>query len=413
MKKVLFWDDMVLKNTGGPSGYCYNIHEYLKVNPCPQIDFLSDIIRSSECLQHNEIKEYKPLLPETKLKDFFKKTFVYKWMIELSEKIALLHYFLYGIYTKPFDFEIDIELLNSYSFIHVHFLYDVLRIKNSFPNYKGKIILTSHCPCPWIDERISEGKQWMKVFHYWLIKNECKAYEKADYLMFPCVDAREPYEKNIMIEKVFRSMEQKFFYVPSAINDIAIDEVKMQHLSEIGIPEGSFVITYIGRHCEVKGYDILKRIAPRLLDEFESLYFVCAGRGDIEPLYHPRWIELGFIKNAEEIHYLSDLYVLPNRDTYFDLVALEILRSKTVVVMSKTGGNKFFEKMPEDEITGIHFFDIDNEEQLISIVANLIELKKSNPLQYEAMCSNNRNLYLKKFTVRSFIINYIKSINEL
>lgn len=31
--KVLIWDNFQLKNIGGPMGYCYNIHEFLKKHP--------------------------------------------------------------------------------------------------------------------------------------------------------------------------------------------------------------------------------------------------------------------------------------------------------------------------------------------------------------------------------------------
>ena len=43
MKKVLIWDSFPLKNIGGPFGYCYNLHEFLKEHPTDQITFLSDI----------------------------------------------------------------------------------------------------------------------------------------------------------------------------------------------------------------------------------------------------------------------------------------------------------------------------------------------------------------------------------
>ena len=37
MKKVLIWDDFPMSNIGGPMGYCYNIHEYLKDHPKKQL----------------------------------------------------------------------------------------------------------------------------------------------------------------------------------------------------------------------------------------------------------------------------------------------------------------------------------------------------------------------------------------
>ena len=42
MKKVLIWDTFPLENIGGPMGYLYNLHEYLKEHPSAQITFLSN-----------------------------------------------------------------------------------------------------------------------------------------------------------------------------------------------------------------------------------------------------------------------------------------------------------------------------------------------------------------------------------
>lgn len=48
MKKVLIWDDFPMSNMGGPMGYCYNIHEFLKIYPTQQITFLSDLLPQEE-----------------------------------------------------------------------------------------------------------------------------------------------------------------------------------------------------------------------------------------------------------------------------------------------------------------------------------------------------------------------------
>lgn len=43
---MLIWDNFQLKNIGGPMGYCYNIHEFLKKHPNNQIAFLSDYFKN-------------------------------------------------------------------------------------------------------------------------------------------------------------------------------------------------------------------------------------------------------------------------------------------------------------------------------------------------------------------------------
>lgn len=44
----MIWDDFPMNNIGGPMGYCYNIHEYLKIHPTKQITFLSDLLPEEE-----------------------------------------------------------------------------------------------------------------------------------------------------------------------------------------------------------------------------------------------------------------------------------------------------------------------------------------------------------------------------
>ena len=222
--------------------------------------------------------------------------------------------------------------------------------------------------------------------------------------MFPVKGAREPYEKEPRIKKHFQSREDSIFYCSSAINYRPVDENKMQTYKELGIPENSFVITYFGRHNSIKGYDILKSVAEVLLDKYPSLFFLCAGKGDVAPLNHSRWIELGFISNTHELLWQSDLYILPNRETYFDLVVLEIMRSRTPLILSSTGGNEYFKELPMEEIVGLDFFDINNFEGLISIVESNIQLKANAPMQYKQNGENNRRLWLNYFTMDKFEI---------
>ena len=54
---------------------------------------------------------------------------------------------------------------------------------------------------------------------------------------------------------------------------------------------------------------------------------------------HGRWIKLGWADPAE-VFRAADVFCLPNRQTYYDLVLLEALSSGSFVVASATGGNK-------------------------------------------------------------------------
>ena len=402
MKKILIWNTFPLCNTGGPSGYNYNIREYVKVHPEVSIDFLSDVVDAE--IHTNppiKVKEEHLSLPSRVLES-------------LKYRTGVLRNFIKGSFTTPFT-EIPTGFdINRYDIVHLHFSMHTRRFRNTFPDFKGKIIVTSHQPCATVDELLqTTSYPWLRYFRHKALLEEARSYDAADHIMFPCRQARETYEKNRELKEAFARNESKFFYVPSAVTNQQVDETRMQRFSELGIPSGSFVITYFGRHNSVKGYDILKQIGERLLDKYPELHILCAGKGDIPPLTHPRWHELGFISNVNELLWQSNLYVLPNRDTYFDLITLEILRSATPLILSTTGGNRYFQTLPAGETEGLDFFDITDIDSLTQKVENHIRLFRADPAAYNIAANKNRKLFLKRFTVEVFMKNYLEAIERL
>ena len=406
MKKVLIWDMFPLTNTGGPSGYLYNVHQYLRTHPCEQITFLSDlIIEQRKALPW----ENRPLrsTPNSRLEQIW-------YQIEKAYSMCL----------KPF-WEIEYKELasinvNQYEYVHVHIITHVSQFRRLFPNYTGKLILTIHCPCTWTEEILnytasakSKLNKLTRRIRPLILKEECKAYYTADYIMFPCIGAKEPYIKELRVKHVFEEVENKFFYVPSAIMDYHADEKRGQKLSELGIPKDAFVITYFGRHISVKGYDVLIEVCLRLLQKYPHLYVLCAGKGDIEAPIHPRWKELGFINNVDDLLPQANLYILPNKETYFDLITLQILRAGVPLLLSDTGGNKYFQELPNAETKGLAFFSYDNINQLEILACRIVELQANNVAAYKAMKESNRALYEKYFTLDQYIAKYIESINTL
>lgn len=417
MNKVLIWDNFKLNNIGGASGYLYNIHEYLKNNPSSQITFLSDVIRKKnemEVEEGNKLtigKTFRSKIPSW-LKFWRLVLPIYYWLF-FNNRLVNIYNMVWKAYYKPCEDNAYGVNLNEYDFIHFHLTPELYRFKRSHPEFKGKLILTSHCPCLYVDELAETFDPWIKYFRSIGVYNECKAFKAADYLMFPCREAREPYEKDPKIRVLFQSFESKFFYVPTSLLDFNVHKQNIQKFSDLGIPEWSFVITYFGRHVSVKGYDILKEVGETLLEKYQNLYFLCAGKGNIPPLNHPRWIELGFINNALELLQQSDLYILPNRDTYFDIITLEILRSGTNLILSNTGGNKYFRRFPEEEIVGLHYFDINNFEQLIQLVDVAINEYKTAKDKYIQRGEKNRLLYEHYFKIDMYIHTYAESISHL
>ena len=59
-----------------------------------------------------------------------------------------------------------------------------------------------------------------------------------------------------------------------------------------------------------------------MLNENKEVYIVTAGVGDIKSPSHERWIDIGWTSDPGAVINASDVFVLPNNRTYFDLILL-------------------------------------------------------------------------------------------
>lgn len=433
--KILIWDEFEIVNSGGPSGYLYNLREYLKNNPSNHIVFLSDIKES--------IRVFYPetpqlgVSPQSQNRNIIQKTYSllngsnniiikkiislyhqlkwkfvsYKYHIQSS--IEKIRFFTKKQFTVPYNEKLDINSLNQFDYIHFHIVVQFSRFKTTYPNCKSKTILTSHCPCPYIDEQLCIEKKWMRLFRQLALNSECNAYRSCNYLMFPCREAMEPYIKVRKIRKTMADKRDNIFFVPTAILDYQTKCDWKDLRTKNGIPLNNFVITFFGRHCHIKGYDILKSVGIDFLNKHKECTIVCAGKGEIESPKHERWIELGFINNVNDYLSISDLHIIPNRDTYFDIAMLEVMRAGKNIIVSRTGGNKYFLKFPEQERPAIHFFNFKKHDELYKLMEASFLKKQKNNILYKDEGYKNRTLFLKYFSLEDYYHNYIRIIESL
>lgn len=414
--RILIWDMFELHNTGGPSGYLYNIRKYLSNNPNHEIVFLSDLLLSHNNNTHENSSNNsntKAAIDKTAYKSLWRKLLILLDHLPGLKNITTKTIdYSYRIWNLKWNINISSKELNDYDFIHFHFLLHIRQFKNTFPDYNGLKILTTHSPCPWTYETI-DADHSISFLKRYLIKQECKSYTFADYLMFPCPQAKEPYNKNKRIRNTLEKLENKTFYVSTSLLYDNDAHSLTQKRSSYNIPENALLIGYFGRHNHIKGYDILKRIASDTLSKCPNLYIICAGSGDIEPLNHPRWQELGFISNVREVMDICDLYVLPNRETYFDIVLLEALRAGMITLVSETGGNKFFQTLPTYSTKGIFYFDINNTESAVNQIFRLYSLKEDNPDFFDKLKKNNTKLFEEYFTMNKYVSSYLNVLKRI
>lgn len=314
--------------------------------------------------------------------------------------------FKYANYLKQKN-KVDVDI-TQYDAIHFHKTEDMYLCRESLERYDGKVILTSHTPCVPYKEIISRlNPKDYRVFKHKideLEKMDRYAFERADYIIFPCEEAEEPYFHTWKGYSDIR-IPQKYRYVPTGIVGCTAKVSREEIRERYGIPQEAFVVSYVGRHNEIKGYADLKEIGKKLLKD-ENVYFLIAGCEEpMHGLKDKHWIEVGWTDDPHSIISAADVFILPNRETYFDLILLEVISLGIPVVISDTGGNKFFRQFDE---VGIKFFS-----SVDGACSVAIELKQMNRDARINAGKSLKALFDKYFTIQKFTENYIAALKDI
>lgn len=390
MKQVLIYlHKNSLKPIGGPLGYNYNLFCQLKNKGYTNIHFIESANKADSInkkINNIKINWLKQVLIIAK--SIYKKTVM-----------------LYGFKHKSI---ID---LSPYDIVHFHSTMDMFNAKDDLKNYKGKVVLTTHSPTllsKEIYDRLSLfEKKYLSFLYKALINIDLYAFQRADYIIFPCEDAEEPYYHNWDGYANYKQQNRtKYRYLLTGINPCYPQINKEDIRKKYNIPPSAFIICYVGRHNEIKGYDTLLQIGEMLLNKHDNIYILVAGKEEpMKGLAHPHWIEVGWTNDPYSLINACDIFLLPNKETYFDLVMLEVLSLGKIIVTSRTGGNKFFEKL---EAKGIKMYN--NSEEAICKIEKIM----AEPLHArEILEKSNQNIYQRYFTASTFTENYVKLINSL
>lgn len=389
-KVLVYMLEERLKPTGGPAGYVYNLREALRGQ-----NELNVFFRHSEQGKETYRGIYNKL--PNQLKNLYRIRYRNKEFKALNSN-------------EP---HITKEILNDYDYIHFHSTDEIFKIRDSLTNYRGKVILTSHTPKPSYLEIIEDlytpyerkryAKERLKTFE----EIDQYAFDHADYIIFPCEEAEEPYYDNWSAYKEVKERnKEKYRYLLTGTRACKAKLSRQEVLLKYNIPEDAFVISFVGRHNETKGYDSLKRMGETLLAQNPKVYFLIAGKEEpLQGICHERWIEVGWTDDPHSIIAASDIFVLPNKNTYFDLVLLEVLSLGKPVVASYTGGNKYFKRIGAEGIKLYH-----TEKEAIDLI------NKMQGLTIEEMAQlgrKNKVLFEKTFSNEVFGKQYLQMIESL
>lgn len=391
MKVLVYLEEDRVAPVGGPLGVGYHIKQTIEKQNIDGIYFLPG---NSDNLQ----------------KEQSQKAWLYKHK-KLTKVVRSLRHIVE--YQRMFYSPVDTsDYLNQFDIVHFHRTSDMYKQRKSLENYRGKVLVTSHSPIPLAQELLNASatkfetaymkRKWKKFQEM-----DSWAFRNADYIVFPCEDAEEPYYLNWSeYAEIHEQRKEHYRYVPTGISDVSATKHREAVREQYSISSDEFVVVYAGRHNEVKGYDLLKQIGEKVLDENADVRFLIAGtEGPLMRLDHARWTEVGWTREVHNIISAGDVFVLPNKFTYFDLIMIEVLALGKIVIASRTGGNKYFEKAG---VEGVFLYDtVEDACRIIKMVKAMSEKQRAE------LGHKNKMFYEENLTSSKYVEDYISLLNSI
>ncbi len=374
---TIFCPRGIRPNAGGPAGYVFNLRKGLELVESDCTVVAPDSILQSDATS----KRNSNFLPELR---------------------AVVHFFKLGFRIKNQFKDVDFSDL-----VHVHSVSDVFYLK-AMMGYQGRIILTPHCPEETWREKVdalnsglesSRSRFFMKALYSYVEKY---AYNHVDGFVFPSQNAKEIYRS---FPGFAQNAHKPTRYVTTGCCDRRTSLSKEELRYKFSFQADDYVVTYIGRHNRVKGYDLLVDAFSLLGDD--DIHVVCAGAlGEISRPKSDSWVELGYIDNANELMEACDILVVPNRSAYFDLVIIEALSHGTVVVTTEVGGTKDIAGKSEGIVC---MKNISAE----ALAESIVEIRKRPVSELARMRESNRRLYEEECSLEAFALNYLREVSSL
>jgi glycosyltransferase involved in cell wall biosynthesis len=297
--------------------------------------------------------------------------------------------------------------------VHCHYVVDALKMINTLKklNITGvKVMLTSHMPeAPALEqynlikEQGYAEKKALRFKKAWE-HIQRRAFMEADILVFPSREAMEPYLDTIPeFSKWIENKDIRF--IPTGAKQIDVGLTRNQAREKFSCDK-KFVVSYLGRHIKVKGYDILKHAGMEILRQRNDVMFLIGGKESIEVAAprHKNWREAGWVDPSEALA-ASDVFILPNRRTYFDLILLEAFSTGTPVIASNTGGNKSVQ-----EQTGILSLYDGTKEDLVKKINEFLD---SDEQTKNKRAHKTLEVYQKHYTPQIFAKGYLDLIEKI
>lgn len=409
---AVYFDWHVDLRAGGPPGYLANLRRGIDLTGlADSVSFILNENRATQLAEQSAPSVTKgPLLQRTDGNPSRKKA-----SDKLSQKYRDHAAFLARhdwFHVPPEKLrQLDPQARNT---VHVHTTIDAIKVHNALTRHglrhRTKLILTSHSPeipsKEWAEQALAEGASRKAVELYYNNYREVDylAFHASDILMFPSRAAMEPYYSTMPdFRRLFGQKDTRF--VETGAEEMPIGRSSEDVRAELRLDTNNFVCCYIGRHNRVKGYDVLSAVGLTLLQDCPDIAFLIGGRaGPLPPVEHERWIEYGWTKMPGDLVNASDVFILPNQQTYFDLIMLEVLSTGRMVIASRTGGNKHFEELSD----GVILYDTPTE-----LLQAILRVRAMDAEERRRRGGANRSLYQERFSLQPFARNYVAAIEAI
>lgn len=399
---------------GGPAGYLANLKLGLEEIEKPR-DFIVSFLVSEK--QFDEEKKKigfsrkirEKILSNRKVRSVYVNYIGKSRRRRAQERVRHLQELCSGalINDKVKEFVLKNKNLKS---IHCHTVFDAAEVLNTldFIGVRGKVrvILTSHAPES-VSIELSNilmesglSDKYVRPFIDACDRVQEKVFREVDALIFPSAEAMEPYYQTIPgFDEIIA--DKKVLFLLTGTIGLKGGMTREEARAKLAIPNDTFVVSFVGRHNAVKGYDLLCGAASKV---FETRCPICVVVGGVEsdcftPPSDPRWRELGWV-DPTTVLIASDLFVLPNRRTYFDLIMLEALSVGANVLATNTGGNKTIFNLTKC----VTLVEADSD----AIAHAIIEQMKNPAMRKKAALVKER--FSKFFDEKKFALNYLSLV---
>lgn len=359
-----------LAPVGGPNGYCFNILNELKKRNNDSIVFLDN--KPKDKYKSNSLKKY--------FQTFFS---------------------LFKKKNSNVNF-------NEYDVIHFHSTKELYKNRKQLSKYKGKVLLTMHSPIPYHMEMVENIKNHHRFLGAFLRKRsfskiDTYSFNRADIILLPCKEAEESFYAHWKKYKsIHDSNASKYKYIPTGIVPAKTKIPADEYRKSLGYSKEDFIVAYVGRHNQVKGYDRIIEVCKVLNDE--KIKFLVGGKEfPIKAPDFKNWKEIGWTNDPYSLINCANTFILPNRETYFDIALLEALSLGKTCIISETGGNKVVIRNSNGGVYGFK-----DEKECAGIIRKLFE----SHIGYEPD-KNVKKLFEENYSIERFVDSYLELLSSI